>query len=194
MFEYIIGKIVAIKDDYLVLDNNQIGYKIFTSSNTLSKVNVNEEVKMYIYYNLRDDGVYLYGFYDEEELEMFNLLLLVSKIGPRNGLNVLSTLTPNQIKLAIINDDSYTLCRAPGIGNKTSSRIILELKDRISIDDLGDEDEIISVQSSEIDTAIEALMSFGYSRREVMYQLRKIDTDNMKAEDIIRESLKSLSK
>ena len=93
MYEYIRGKVVGIKDGYIVLDNNGIGYKIFTSQNSLLKLELNEIRTMYIYFNLREDGVFLYGFISEEELEMFNLLLLVSKIGPKIALGTLSTLT-----------------------------------------------------------------------------------------------------
>lgn len=83
MYEYIIGKVVSIKEDYIVLDNNGIGYRIYTSKNSLMNLEIHEKITMYIYFNLREDGVYLYGFITEEELNMFNLLLLVSKVGPR---------------------------------------------------------------------------------------------------------------
>src|SRR5690554_5559559 len=105
MYEYIIGKVVSVKEDYIVLDNNGIGYRVYTSKNSLMNLKLDEDITMYIYYNLREDGVYLYGFTTEEELNMFNLLLLVSKVGPKVGLNILSTLTPNQIKLAILKND-----------------------------------------------------------------------------------------
>ncbi|NMB07430.1 MAG: Holliday junction branch migration protein RuvA [Tissierellia bacterium] len=192
MYEYIRGKIVAIKEEYIVLDNNDIGYKIFTSGNSISKLQLNEICTMYIYFNLREDGIYLYGFIDEEELEIFNLLLLVSKIGPKTALGTLSALTPNQIKNAIVNNDLNTLCTAPGIGKKTAGRIVLELKDKLKdhvvVENVNIED------TNEINTAIHGLMSLGYTRSEIIQVINKINTEDLNAEDIIRESLKRLSK
>lgn len=193
MYEYIMGKVVGIKEDYIVLENNGIGYKIFTSKNSIANLSIDERVTMYTYYNLREDGVYLYGFIAEEELDMFNMLLLVSKIGPKVGLNILSTLTPNQIKLAIINNESDILCNAPGVGKKTAGRIILELKDRIDDEDIINEIGVVD-DSTDVETAIHGLMSLGYTRSEVRRALNRIDTSNMDTEEIIREVLKKLSK
>ena len=193
LYEYIIGEVVGIKEDYIVLDNNGIGYKIFTSKNSLVNIENGEITKMYIYFNLRDDGVYLYGFITEEELNMFNMLLLVSRIGPKVGLGILSTLTPNQIKLAILNKDHEVLCNAPGIGKKTAERVILELKDRINESDIIEDTRIVE-DISEVDTAIYGLMSLGYTRGEIVKVINKIDTNNVTAEDIIREVLKQLAK
>ncbi|CCQ94016.1 Holliday junction ATP-dependent DNA helicase RuvA [[Clostridium] ultunense Esp] len=193
MYEYIIGKVVSIKEDYIVLDNNGIGYRIYTSKNSLMNLEIHEKITMYIYFNLREDGVYLYGFITEEELNMFNLLLLVSKVGPKVGLNILSTLTPNQIKLAILKNDSNILCNAPGVGKKTASRIILELKDRVDKEDIV-EDENIIIDNDEVEIAIDGIMSLGYSRNEVIKVINKIDTSKMVTEDIIREVLKRISK
>lgn len=193
MYEYIIGKVVSVKEDYIVLDNNGIGYRVYTSKNSLMNLKLDEDITMYIYYNLREDGVYLYGFTTEEELNMFNLLLLVSKVGPKVGLNILSTLTPNQIKLAILKNDANILCNAPGVGKKTASRIILELKDRVSQEEILEDEDII-IDDDEVEIAIHGIMSLGYSRNEVLKVINKMDTSKMVTEDIIREVLKRLSK
>lgn len=193
LYEYIIGKVVGIKEDYIVLDNNRIGYKIYTSRSSLVNVENGETITMYIYFNLREDGVYLYGFTTEEELDMFNMLLLVSRIGPKVSLSMLSTLTPNQIKLAILNKDYEVLCNTPGIGKKTAERVILELKDRIDYSDITDEAGFIE-DTSEVETAIHGLMSLGYTKGEILRVIDKIDTSNIDTEDIIREVLKRLSK
>lgn len=193
MYEYIIGKVKNIKEDYIVIENNGIGYRIFTSKNSLMDVEMEKILTMYIYFNLRDDGIYLYGFTTEEELYMFNMLQLVSKIGPRVSLNVLSTLSPNRIKLAILNNEPDILCNAPGIGKKTASRIILELKDRIDHPDI-EEDSSLIESVDDVETAIHGLMSLGYTRAEILKVVKKIDTNKMDTEDIIREVLKRLSK
>lgn len=193
LYEYIMGKVVDIKEEYIVLENNGIGYRIFTSKNSISKLSLNQDIRIYTYFNLREDGISLYGFTTKEELNMFNKLLLVSKIGPKVGLNVLSTLTPSQIKLAIINNDTNLLSTAPGVGEKTAGRIILELKDRVDDIDTVDDIEIIN-NNRDIDIAVNGLMSLGYTRNEIEWVLNKMDISNMDTEDIIREVLRKLSK
>lgn len=193
MFEYIKGRVASIKDDYIVLEANSVGYKIFTSVGTISQVSLDEEILIYIYFNLRDDGVYLYGFYREEELDMFNLLILVSSVGPKTALGVLSTLTPGELKMAILNKDLKTLTKAPGIGKKTAERIVLELKDRVEKVEvsLSQEDRLGLIDK--VDQAIEGLESLGYSSREVKEVLVNFDLDDMSEEDIIKLVLKNIS-
>lgn len=197
MFEFIIGDIVNIKEDYIVLQNNGIGYKIFTSINSMVKLEMGmKNAMIYTYFNVREDGVFLYGFTSEEEIDMFQLLLRVSKIGPKIGLGILSTLTPNRIKMAILGRDFETLCKAPGIGKKTAERIVLELKDRIDKDIVLVDDDIdmdLDISNNYQET-INGLMSLGYTRIEIEKILRNMDISKMAVEDIIREVLKKLSK
>lgn len=194
MIEFIIGDIVDIGEDYAIIQNNNMGYKVFSSSNSLRNLEIGRKDQMiYTQLNVRDDGLFLFGFTTQEEMGMFNLLLRVSKIGPKIGIGVLSALTSNQIKIAITNKDIHTLCKAPGIGKKTAERIVLELKDRIDIN-IDIELENINLVSNGYDEAIEALVSLGYSRFEVERSIRNIDIQNMEVEEIIRNSLKQLSK
>ena len=186
------GRVMSIKDEYVVLDNNGIGYRIFTSKNSLVDIVPDEEVTMYIYFNQRDDGVSLYGFKTEEELDIFNMLLLVSRVGPKVALGVLSTLTPNQTKLAILNNDTQTLCRVPGIGTKTADRIILELRDRIDKDDIAYDDSAIR-DTGNIEAAVHGMISLGYTRGEILGAMNKMDITDMSTEDIMRQVLKRLS-
>lgn len=195
LFEFIIGDIVEIKEDYIVLQNNNIGYKIFTSTNSMMNLEIGAKSAMiYTYLNVRDDGVFLYGFTSEEEMEMYKLLLLVSRVGPKVALGILSTFTSNQIKVAILSRDIETLCKAPGIGKKTAERILLELKDRI------DKDEVVAEEGTDLSIsnnyheAINGLMSLGYRRIEIEKIIRTIDTNNMDVEEIIRKTLQKLSK
>lgn len=195
MFDFIIGDIVSIDHEYLVIQNNGIGYRIFASSNTMMSLQIGmKDQVLYTEFHVRDDGVFLYGFVTKEELNMFNSLLKVSKIGPKTALGILSTLNPNKIKIAIINKDLDILCQAPGIGKKTAERIVFELKDKIDtnidLDDIGD----IKVVPNAYDEALAGLMSLGYSRYEVENAIRKLDLSKMDIEDIIREGLKKLSK
>lgn len=195
MFEFIIGNIVDIKPDYIVVQNNQIGYKIFTSTNSMINLEIGmKDAMIYTYLNVRDDGIFLYGFTSEEEMEMYRLLLLVSRVGPKVALGVLSVFTSNQIKIAILSRDIETLCKAPGIGKKTAERILLELKDRIDKNEvLADEGTDLSI-SNNYHEAINGLMSLGYRRVEVEKIIRTMDTNNMDVEEIIRKTLRKLSK
>lgn len=195
MYEYIIGDVRWIKEDYVVLENNKIGYRIFTSINSSIKLEIGmKDVMMYTYYNLRDDGVYLYGFLDEDEIKIFKLLLTVSKIGPKVAIGILSGLTPNQIQRAIFEKNIPTLCKAPGVGKKTAERMILELRDKIEIDDDMDDDIDTKLDRDEDEEAINGLMSLGYSRYEIEKTLRDIDTSKIGVEEIIRHTLRKLSK
>ncbi len=195
LFEFIIGDIVAIREDYIVLQNNGIGYKIFTSTNTMIQIELGmKNAMIFTYLNVREDGIFIYGFISEEELNMFKLLQMVSKIGPKIALGILSTLNSNQIKLAIIRKDLDVLCKAPGIGKKTAERIILELKDRIDKDIIIEEDNISDLNYDNYMEAINGLMSLGYTRIEVEKIIKTMDISNMSIEDIIRETLKRLSK
>lgn len=195
MYEYIIGDVQWIKEDYIVLENSGIGYKIFTSYNSSLKLDMGmKNVMMYTYYNLRDDGVYLYGFTDEEEINIFKLLITVSKIGPKVAIGILSTLTPNQIKMGIAKKDIASLCKAPGVGKKTAERMILELKDKIEVDDYVDEEIGAKVEDGEYEEAVNALVSLGYTRFEVEKILRDVDVSKLGIEEIIRYTLKNLSK
>ncbi|OLS01665.1 Holliday junction branch migration protein RuvA [Tissierella creatinophila] len=194
MIEFIIGDIVDIKEDFTIIQNNNIGYKVFSSSNSLRNLEIGKKNQMiYTQLNVREDGLFLFGFITEEEMEMFNLLLRVSKIGPKIGIGILSALNPNQLKLAIMNKDIFTLCKAPGIGKKTAERIVLELKDRIDINIELEIENINSINNGH-DEAIEALISLGYSRFEVERSIRNLDVENMEVEEIIRNALKKLSK
>lgn len=197
MFEYIIGNVVSINEDYIVLQNNGIGYKIHTSTNSMLKLELGmKEALVYTYFNVREDGVFLYGFVTEEEINMFKMLLMVSKIGPKVATGILSGLKPNEIKIAILRKDLNVLCKAPGVGKKTAERIVLELKDRINTIDveLSEEEIIESPQSNDYEEAVNGLMSLGYKRFEIEKVLRSLDLSSMRLEEIIREGLKKLSK
>lgn len=195
MFEFIIGDIASLKEDYIVLQNNGIGFKIFTSINSMLKLEIGmKNALIYTDLIVREDGIFLYGFTSEEEINMFRLLLLVSKIGPKTALGILSTLTPNQIKLAVLKKEFDILCKAPGIGKKTAERMVLELKDRIDKDSIIVEYENDNIINNDYDEAVQGLVSLGYTRLEIEKIIKSIDISKMNIEDIIREVLKRLSR
>lgn len=193
LYEYIKGKVVDIREDYVILENGGIGYRIYTSRTSLMDLELDKMATMYTYLSVREEGISLYGFSSEEELSMFCNLILVSKIGPKGALNILSTLTPQQIINAIHNNEVDLLCAAPGIGKKTANRIILELKDRIP-KDLALERTKVQKEDDHVQLAIDGVMTLGYTRGEVYSIIKQLDINSMDTEQIIREVLKRLSK
>ena len=200
MYEYIKGKYMGINKDYIIIENNNIGYKIFTSGATMAEMpGINEEVMLYLEQIVREDFIGLYGFKDREELEMFKLLLSISGVGAKAALSLLSISRINNLKYAIIMEDDKHLCRAPGIGKKTAGRIILELKDKIKKEDImsgvdiqeGFEDLQPTVNANTVGEALGALLALGYSEKEAETALKQVDK-TASLEDIIKDCLKVL--
>ncbi|WP_425446037.1 Holliday junction branch migration protein RuvA [Dethiothermospora halolimnae] len=195
MFSYIKGQLEEIGDNYVVIENNDIGYIINTSQNSIANLKGKEgKVKLYTHLHVREDDISVFGFYNKEELDMFNLLLLVSKIGPKVALSILSTLSTSNIKLAIISNDVKTLSKAPGIGKKTANRLILELKDKIDDDIPIEGEDLLTNGDIFDDEVIGALLALGYTRVEANSALKKIDKTGLNTEDIIKKTLIQLSK
>lgn len=195
MYEYIIGKYISLNKEYIIVENNGFGYKIFTSGNTMSQLpETNEIIKLYLQQIVREDFLGLYGFLDEEEREMFNKLLSINGVGAKAALSLLSISNVRNLKLSIIGSDEKTLTRAPGIGKKTAQRIILEMKDKIECgkEEVGSglnlQEKIQSVKYLE---ASEALVNLGFSQKETEITLKEIDI-NLELEEIIKISLKQL--
>ena len=199
MYEYIRGQFQGISKDYVVIELNNIGYKIFTSGNTMSNMpKVGDEVLLYLEQIVREDFIGLYGFTTREELEMFKLLLSINGVGAKAALSLLSISTVNNLKYAIMMGDEKHITRAPGIGKKTAQRIILELKDKLKPDELTSEDgQLIeginenSDYSFNINETLSALMALGYTEKEAQKALEKVDK-TLSIENMIKESLKLL--
>jgi holliday junction DNA helicase RuvA len=199
MYEYIKGYYKGINKDYVIIENNGIGYKIFTSGATMAAMPIiDEEVKLYTKQVVREDFLGLYGFESIEELDMFNLLLSINGVGAKAALSLLSISRINNLKYAIIMGDEKHLCRAPGIGKKTAGRIILELKDKLQKEELTEGKinidgfiEGLGESTNNIAEALGALLALGYSEKEAESALKKINkTDTL--ENIIKSSLKVL--
>ena len=132
MFAYIKGRIEYKQADYMIIEASGIGYKVFTSLNTIqSSGAVGDEIKAYTYLHVREDNINLYGFLTPDELKMFELLISVTGVGPKAAVSLMSYMPPSRFILAVITDDVKAMTRAPGIGKKTAQRIILELKDKL---------------------------------------------------------------
>lgn len=196
MLEYIKGTIIQIGDEYVVIENNGIGYRIMTSMNTIS--NINPEVKdilLYTHIAIREDGISLYGFDSVEEIETFKLLITVSKVGPKLACAILSCLSSSKLKMAILSNDITLLCKCSGVGKKTAERIVLELKDKIDENSI----DIVDVESksnninSILEEVTEACVTLGYNKYEVRNALAQINVEDLEIEEIIKLVLRKLA-
>lgn len=202
MFEYIIGIYKGFKKDYIIIENNNIGYKIYTCGSTIASLpHVGEEVMLYIHQIVREDFNGLYGFLTEEELNMFNLLININGVGAKASLSLLSISNVVNLKYAILMGDEKHITKAPGIGKKTAQRIILEMKDKIKNDEVmgadtlssPDINDFSSEYASKVSEALGALMSLGYTEKESQKAVDEVDKTNT-IEVIIKDCLRVLMK
>lgn len=199
MFSYIIGQVKDLKEDYIVLENNNIGYKIYMPAKDISTLIKNEMHTIYTEFVVREDSVTLYGFISIDDLEMFLSLNTVSGIGPKAALAILSSMTVHELQVAIISNDIKTITRAPGVGKKTASRLILELTDKIDAEKVlamnpdSATSETIFNKNEDYDVAIEGLIGLGYSKQDAEKALKGIDLEGMDLSTIVKTALKRLS-
>lgn len=202
MIGYIKGIIDEIGIDYILIENNGIGYKLLVSTTTLSQLSIGQEAKIYTKMIVREDDISLCGFYSKEEEEMFKLLTSVSKVGTKVGMGILSFAPPAKIQAIIINSDVTAMSKAPGVGKKTAERIILELKDKVGkivIDGLDTMENLplsgkeIAIDNSE-DEAISALIALGYTSSEAQESVKFVKQPGMDVEVIIKKALEYIMK
>ena len=195
MISFLKGKIDSKYNNYIVIDVNNIGYKVFMTNSELQEVEINQTIKVYTYMRVMEDDVSLYGFLTTEELSMFELLISVGGIGAKSAIAILSNIEPTKFALAIITDDVVTLKKLPGIGAKTAQRIILELKDKIKnneeLDNKDNKEKETKINEKAQD-AIDALQVLGYNIKVIEKVIEKIDTENLEVEEIIKQGLKLL--
>ncbi|MDD3225187.1 MAG: Holliday junction branch migration protein RuvA [Clostridium sp.] len=199
MYSYIKGIFTGISKDYVNIENNEIGYMIYTSGSTMAAMpKIGEKVKLYIIQIVRDDFIGLYGFLTEEEKEMFNQLLVINGVGAKACLSLLSICSVTNLKYAIATGDEKTITRAPGIGKKTAQRIILELREKMqkqqfseTISGNDDMAEYSYENDKKVAEATGALISLGYSEKEAEKAMNSCDKSES-IENIIKSSLKFL--
>lgn len=195
MISYIKGDVKAINEEGFIIETNNIGYYINSTLTSLSNIQINNEYKIYTSMQVREDDISLYGFYSKDELEMFLLLISVSSIGPRIAIGMLSSISADEIKLAIVNNDIDKLTDAKGIGKKTASRIILELVDKVkkmAIPDLDKVEKENPVKNNDLEVAREALKNLGYMENDIARVLNELKDTDLSLEGLIKESLKRL--
>jgi Holliday junction DNA helicase RuvA len=200
MLFHVVGTVTGIYINLVVVDCHGIGFALNASLNTIAAVRVGESSKLFIYESVREDAFDLFGFVNKEEKRCFEMLIGISGVGPKAAISILSTNTPTQLALAVLNGDIKALSNAPGIGKKIAQRIVLELKDKISKEagglDLGDAVPAAAAAPAADNPArqdaIAALAVRGYSMPEINGAMQKIQTDGLSTEQIVKAVLRQM--
>jgi Holliday junction DNA helicase RuvA len=188
MIYFISGQVLLKSKDFLIIKTNGIGFKIFTLEKILKNIKIDEKINFYIYFHMRESGIELYGFLNKDELNFFELLNSVSGVGPKSALSILEKNDIKTLSLAIKNNKIEFLTRASGIGKKTAERIILELKNKI---------ELQNKEGVDLDSnldVLEALMSLGYSKSEARQAIENLNDSLKSFEEKFKSALKFLTK
>ncbi|NMA82765.1 MAG: Holliday junction branch migration protein RuvA [Epulopiscium sp.] len=198
MISYIKGTLIEIGESWIILESGDIGYQLFIPTSSFSQLpSVGEKVRIFTYLQIREDIFMLYGFLNREGVQLFQQLISVTGIGPKGAMGVLSALTPEEVYFAVLSEDIKTLCIAPGIGKKTAQRMILELKDKLKIENVIQPAQELSQASSQTikEEAIDALESLGYQRHDAFKAIQGVGvTEGVTVENLIKEGLKILAK
>lgn len=200
MYAYLKGTIEEIGEDDLVIEVNQIGYRVMVSARTANQIDgIGSFVKLYTYTLVREDAFMLYGFLSRDELMFFKKLITVNGIGPKGGLAILSVLDVNELRFAILSGDAKAISKAPGIGVKTAERVILDLRDKISLEDTlqADAARISAAAAEDMGDqkreAVEALTALGYSATDALKAVKQVElTPDITTEIILKQALKYL--
>lgn len=203
MYAYIRGTLEEITEDAVIVETGGIGYNIKVSGTTVDLLpGIGSEVKIYTYTLVREDAFLLYGFLTRDDLEIFKKLITVSGIGPKGGLAILSVMSADALRFAVMAADAKAIARAPGIGAKTAERVILDLRDKISLEDTlrgigssadsagqaagsGNSDNLMKRE------AIEALVALGYSASDATAAVKKVEIrEDATSESILKMALK----
>lgn len=195
MIHFIHGTLTDIKSDFAVIDCGGVGFKLGISVSTAAKVSskVGKDILLYTYMAVSEDNISLYGFADEDELELFTKLISVSGIGPKAATAILGTLSPDTLRSAIANNDAKTIATAPGIGLKTAQKLIIELKDKVT----GSSAELPSAStpanSEKLNQVVDTLAVYGFPRSQVIEVVKKLDS-SLSLEELIAQTLRVLGK
>ena len=206
MIAYIRGSVSFLEPEegLVVLETGGIGYQILISGRDFDLLpGVGEEVKLYTYLQVREDGLQLYGFFTKEDQKLFKLLIGVSGIGPKGALGILTALSADDLRFAVLADDAKTISRAPGIGHKTAQKLILELKDKLKLEeafeakfekaDMGVRAAASGLTDAK-NEAVEALTALGYSASDALKAVRQAEIhEDMGVEEILKAALKHMS-
>ena len=200
MYAYFKGKLAYVGEDSIILDVHDVGYRILLSPTSIAFLPpIGEYVQLYTYTSVREDAIWLYGFLIHDDLEIFKKCITVSGIGPKGGMAILSVMDAQALRYAIVSGDAKAIAKAPGIGAKTAQRLILELKDKMSLEDMLVSKEENGVRatadfsSSNMDEALEALVALGYSSSDALKAIKAVDNaSEMDVEVLLKAALKNM--
>ena len=199
MISYVKGQLVEVFNDTIVVENNGIGFNIKVPATVISHFSkIGEPVKVYTYLQIREESHSLFGFLTRDDLNIFKMLINVKGIGPKGALAILSTISPNDLRFAVISGDVKLISSAPGIGSKTAQKLIIELKDKVSLEDALEntlyESGSTGSDSEAQNEAIEALCALGYGSAQAVRAVRQVeDIESKDSEVILKEALKKLA-
>lgn len=205
MISYIKGRLQEIYEECLIVETGGIGYQIQVPFSMLSESAIGKEIQVYTFlYIGQDQTPRLYGFSAREDLEVFKLLIGVSGIGPKGAIGVLSVISPDDLRFAVLSEDAKTIARAPGIGLKTAKKLILELKDKFKLDEAFElkrnHEEILAQKTvgdrfsqDKKEEAVQALAALGYSPSEAMKAVNRIEgIENLTVEELLKAALRQM--
>ena len=202
MIQYIRGELVSLEEDRVIVDVGGVGYGIFMSVQSMSSLPpVGSEVRIHTYLNVKEDAMQLFGFLTRDDLTVFKLLIGVNGIGPKGGQAVLSVLSPDDLRFAVLSNDVKAISAAPGIGKKTAEKVILELKDKLSLEDAlehsassGDAKRSETSGSGEVaGEAVQALVALGYGSTEALKAVKQVEiSEDTDVETVLKQALKNM--
>lgn len=197
MISYVKGELTEILEDSIVVEAGGIGYNIMVPASLFRELpSVGREVKIYTHFQVKEDAMSLYGFFSREDVKIFRMLIGVSGIGPKGALSILSVLTPDDLRFAVLAEDAAAIAKAPGVGKKTAQKCIIELKDKLSLEEAVQmkmthtQTAAAAAQDDPRDEAAQALVALGYSASEAMRAVKAAHGDTV--EDLIKSALKQI--
>lgn len=201
MIAYIKGEVTDIDEQKIIIENQNMGYNVFMPMG-YANLDIGEEVKIHTYLHVKEDAMQLYGFLTKDDLQVFKLLLGVNGIGPKGALGILSGLSADELRFAVLSDDAAAIAKAPGIGKKTAQKLILELKDKLSLESafeqkLENQQNVHMNQTEQLDAkkeAVQALVALGYSSSDALRAVKQVEqSEQLSVEDILKQALKKMS-
>lgn len=200
MISFIRGELVSFERDKITVDVGGVGYGIYMSEQAMGMLpSIGHEVKIHTYLNVKEDLMQLFGFLTGDDLQVFKLIIGVSGIGPKGGLNILSQLTPDDLRFAVMSGDAKAISAAPGIGKKTAEKLIIELKDKLNIEDILTRTADNEVTQSADSTgkvqseAMQALVALGYGSTESLKAVKQVElSEDASVEAVLKEALKHM--
>ena len=202
MIAYIKGELVETLPGSVIVDVNGIGYRVYISGREAEDLTrIGRQIKLHTYFHVKEDGMQLYGFRRRDDLEVFSLLLGVSGIGPKAALGILTVFSADDLRFAVLAEDAKTISKAPGIGTKTAKKLILELKDKLDLEDAFEQklanQSAAGIPETEGDNqlqeAVQALVALGYPNTDALRAVKKVEgAETMDVETLLKAALKKM--